>query len=119
MLDPERFGGWYLVSLDMAVSAGRLPPAADCGCCHLGSGEREGVTGQVGETEAPPRHSETFLIESSQRSVHWYCSCVTRTAGSPGQRPGGAEQGLQTMIPYSTSLGVRTKPRAVLPSFRL
>lgn len=53
MLDPEGFGGWYLVSPDMAVSMGRLPPAADCGCCHLGSGEREGVTGQVGETEAP------------------------------------------------------------------
>lgn len=106
MLDPEGFGGWYLVSPDMAVSMGRPPPAADCGCCHLGSGEREGVTGQVGETEAPPRHSETFLIESSQRSVHCYCSCITRTAGSPGQWPGGAERGLQPMTSCSTSFGV-------------
>lgn len=39
-LDPEGFGGWYLSQPGHGYAMGGLPPAADCGCCHLGSGRR-------------------------------------------------------------------------------
>ena len=102
---PRGFGGWYPVSLDTAVSAERLPPAADCGCCHPGSGEREGVTGQVGKTEAPPRHRDLSHRILSTLSA-WLLLLCNKNRRFPGQRPGGAGLGLQPVTPCSISLGI-------------
>ncbi|CAN0516464.1 unnamed protein product [Rangifer tarandus platyrhynchus] len=61
---PRAFGGWYLVSLDSAVSVERLPPAADCGCCHLGSGEGRASLGKWGRLKLLPGTQRPFSSNS-------------------------------------------------------
>lgn len=81
------------------------PLLLTAGVAALGQGKGRASLGKWGRLKLLPG-TETFLIEFSRRSVHGSCSSVTRTAGSPGQQPGGAGLGLQPVTPCSTSLGI-------------